>query len=202
MHFFLLKTFMHENIYFQVNDEICVLNKFSHMDNMKDISAVYSQVAQAPLATRSWLWKMTSSPSTKVNPRRQSLQLPLLLLWPRPCVKDISQHCETSLYMLSTSLGLILVICLCSRSRCWVSWESQGNKWSLRGLIPLSHSWQVSSAPAREVPHKSTRCSPRTLPLFSAHAWVRCPPLLTCLLTYIWWKLGSLYSFLIISKRH
>lgn len=53
---------------------------------------------------------------------------------------------------------------------------------------------------AREAPHKSTRCFLRTLPLSSTHAWIIWPRLLTCILTYIWWKQGSLYSFLIVSK--
>lgn len=51
MYFFLF-------IFFTKNlKEISVLNQISHMDSMKELSALYLQVARAPLATRPWLWK-------------------------------------------------------------------------------------------------------------------------------------------------
>lgn len=119
-----------------------------------------------------------------------------------------SQHGETSLYMLLQPLPLHLAgadpcqVCACTFEELSIMGKSREN-WVLRVLIPQSHWWQVSSAQqVRHVrlPHKSTRCFLRTLPLSSTHAWIIWPRLLTCILTYIWWKQGSLYSFLIISK--
>ncbi len=93
-------------------------------------------------------------------------------------------------------------VCACMFEELSIMGKSREN-WVSRVLIPQSHWWQVSSAQqVRHVrlPHKSTRCFPRTLPLSSTHAWIIWPRLLTCILTYIWWKQGSLYSFLIVSK--
>ncbi len=69
------------------------------------VSALYSQVARTPHATLPCLWERAYSLSALVNLHRQSL---LLLLCPRPCVKDTSQHGETSLYTLLQPLPLHL----------------------------------------------------------------------------------------------
>lgn len=174
------------------------------MDTERTHRAGYLQVAQAPLATRPWLWKDVFTVLSNISAPSVSAVAAASAL--AKALRERHEPTPWDIFIYALHLTGVdpcqLCVCVHAWSLCWASWESQGEKWGLRGLIPLSPSWQVSSAQAREVPHKSTRCFPCTLPLSRAHAWIIWPPLLTCLLTYIWWKLGSLYSFLIISKRH